>query len=426
MSQFGTIILSMGYSKIGYNDDSLDSKLSYYWLPATTNDLWLDLIDGTEAYMDQVDESINRTWQEELAISISTLFQVSSSELDPKFLKKLTNVTLAAGTQGFIRTCEAIEDWNIFKNIDQVRGRMENIVNASRRSKAEVTSDFAESSRCRKCDKSFKDNKYVVHQASILRNETRENLHFICFVANLLRINAREYRNTKGGFYKQAKATRQILTAQRGREGLRSNQKLMTFADFDNWRQDLIKDWTKNTSVKKNYWDSYAKDFIDCTNQVLDAKLDPKYEFSYFRSKLRRHVESQNFESKIFSYLQSTPSSAGFFKGSTSNQSSDFSDGTVHVDTLKIAQLSQLSRVSEKLRQDISVIIDISALGANQMPRFVDMITGVIYGSGLKIQRITNNTYFLCRPDINTFGSELPQVTSASSEKTIADFFASK
>jgi FtsZ-interacting cell division protein YlmF len=245
-------------------------------------------------------------------------------------------------------------------------------------------------------------------------------------VANLLRINAREYRNTKGGFYKQAKATRQILTAQRGREGLRSNQKLMTFADFDNWRQDLIKDWTKNTSVKKNYWDSYAKDFIDCTNQVLDAKLDPKYEFSYFRSKLRRHVESQNFESKIFSYLQSTPSSAGFFKGSTSNQSSDFSDGTVHVDTLKIAQLSQLSRVSEKLRQDISVIIDISALGANQMPRFVDMITGVIYGSGLKIQRITNNTYFLCRPDINTFGSELPQVTSASSEKTIADFFASK
>jgi FtsZ-interacting cell division protein YlmF len=415
----------MAYKKIGYRDDSLDSKLSYYWLPITTNDLWLDLIDGTEAYMDQVDESINKTWQEELANAITSWFQVSSSELDPKFLKKLTNVTLAAGKQGFTRTCESLEDWNVFKNFDQTRNRMEILVKNSPRSRAEVISNFNESTRCRKCDKSFKDNKYVVHQPSMLRNETRDNLHFLCFVANLLRINAREYRNTKGGFYKQAKATRQILFAQRGREDFRSSKKLMTFVDFENWRQELIQDWTKETSVKKDYWDSYAKDFIDCTNQVLDAKLDPKYEFSYFRSKLRRHVESQNFESKIFSYLQSAPSASGFFTNNSVNKSADFSDGTVQVDTLKIAQLSQLSRVSEKLSQNISVIIDISPLGTNQIPRFIDIITGVIYGSGLKIQRISKNTYFLCKPNVSTFGTELPQVTSSSSEKAISDFFRS-
>lgn len=88
--------------------------------------------------MDQVDESINKTWQEELANAICAWFQVSSSELDPKFLKKLTNVTLAAGKQGFIRTCEAVEEWPVFKNFDQSRNLMESLVKSSPRSKAEV------------------------------------------------------------------------------------------------------------------------------------------------------------------------------------------------------------------------------------------------------------------------------------------------
>lgn len=404
----------------------LEDQLAIQWRPLSAGELWRLLSGGLSEHLDKLDAGITQTWQAELNGIISKWFEVSKNEIDPKFLKKLTNATLAAGRQGFERICETLAEWPTFDNYDQRRGKMDSIIVHSKRGDYRVTDDFAKPTKCFVCERSLGNDSYVIFKNTHSGEDRKQ--HFICFVAESLRRRASEYRNAKYGFYKQAKSARAVLSAQQGLDHLRSNAKLDTFRDFIKWRESMIADWQKSTKVKELFHKSYIKNFYDYANMVLDAYFNPSSEPSSLRTKLDKHFDESNFESVISSYLSSKLSASSIpvqreYRDPKTNRVADFQVGDFAIETKVITDVSQFALLTNYIERGASIMMDLSKFKSTSKQSLVFVLLGLLKGKNLRIQKISDTTYFLAKPSVNMFGDSLESKDAASTEADLAKFF---
>lgn len=394
-------------------------------MPISGNELWELLSLGLSDHLEKVDLEITRDWQRVLAKTLTNWFEISPSEVDPKFLKKLTNATLAAGSAGNERVKETLTEWQVFANLDQRNGKMENLVDSIGRKSYEVSGDFNPKDYCRECERGFQNDDYIVSGKPMHQEDN--NLHFICFLAESLKREGSEYRNAKLGFYKQAKCVRSILGTQRGREGIRSNKTIETYRDYLSWRSALIQDWQETTNVKEVFHNNYIKNFDDYARLVLQVRINPSFESSFLESKFSKHFESKNYESIIDSYLTTLTSKIGDLKREvrdpTTNHVIDYQIGSVQIESKRLINTGQFVGIADAVRRNLSVMLDIGDFPANQKQRFLDFLYGLIQGSNLKVQKISPTTYFLTKPSIEMFGPEFKAVDAKTTESELSKFF---
>ena len=403
---------------------AFEADLATQWQPLPSSRLWEILTFGLNEQIDKIDVAITNKWQEELAQLIKDWFGVSKSELDPKILKKLTNTTLAAGKQGFDRVCETLSEWPLFDLFDQRKSKMELLISRTKRKNYLITNDFPKLNRCHLCDKSLKIDEYIVFRDSL--NGIEKKQHFVCFVAESLRQNASEHRNSKHSFYKLAKSARSILTAQRGQDKFRSDKTLESFADYISWLQALDKDWQATTKVKEAFHKSYIKNFHDYANFVLDAYLNPTKESAFLRNKLDKHFDTKRFESVIDNYLSALPNSFGALKRDyrdpASNRVIDYQVGAVPIEAKQVRNIGQFTGISDLVRRNISVMLDLSKYPSSHKQSLVYFLLGLIQGTGMRMQRISDTTYFIAKPEIQMFGEEFKSVDPNVNESQLNNF----
>ena len=414
----------MEFDSFSSRSSQLENQLAAQWRPLSTEEVWRLLSGGLTEHLDKLDAGITQTWQAELIGIVSKWFEISKSEIDPKFLKKLTNATLAAGRQGFERICETLAEWPTFENFDQRRTKMDNVIVCTKRGDYRVTDDFAKTTKCFVCERSLGNDTYIIFKNTNSGNERKQ--HFICFVAESLRRKGSEYRNAKYGFYKQAKSARAILFAQRGKDHLRTNESLITFNDFVKWRDAMDADWQRSTTVKEPFHKSYMKNFHDYANMVLDAYFNPTSEPSSLRTKLDKHFEQSNFESVIDSYLNSKLSSSlpvqREYRDPITNRVADFQVGDVAIETKVITSASQFAHLNPYIERGTSIMMDLSKFKSDDKLSLVLVLLGLLKGKNLRIQKISDTTYFLAKPSVNMFGDSLPSKDSNSNEKDLSKF----
>ncbi len=402
-----------------------DLELERLWRPISGNELWELLGLGLSDHLEKVDLEITRDWQRLLAKTITRWFEISPSEIDPKFLKKLTNATLAAGSAGNERVKETLSEWPVFVNLDQRKGKMEDLVEAIGRKSYKVSGDFTSKDFCRDCEKGFQNDDYVVTGKPMHQEDN--HLHFICFLAESLKREGAEYRNAKLGFYKQAKCVRSILGTQRGREGIRSNKTIETYQDYLTWRSALIQEWQDTTNVKEIFHNNYIKNFDDYARLVLQVRINPSFETSFLESKLSKHFDSKKYESIIDNYLMTFSSKIGDFKKEVrdpaSNRIVDYQIGGVQIESKRLSNTGQFAGIADVIRKNMSVMLDVSNYPANQKQRFLDFMYGLIQGSNLKVQKISPTTYFLTQPATEMFGPEFKVVDAKTTENQLNKFF---
>lgn len=401
-----------------------EAELAAHWQPLPSSQLWEILAFGLNDQIDKVDSAITNRWQEELTQLIKDWFGISKTELDPKILKKLTNTTLAAGKQGFERVCETLSEWQPFDLFNQQKNKMESFISNTQRTRYYVTSDIPNAAKCHLCGKSISSDKYIVYKESLNRIENKQ--HFICFVAESLRRVASEHRNGKYGFYKLAKSARAILSAQKGNDKYRSGKMVNSYSDFITWLQALDRDWQSATTVKEDFHKSYIKNFHDYANFVIETYLNPSKESVFLRSKLDKHFESSRFESVIDNYLSALPSSFGTlqrdYRDSSSNRVIDYQLGSISLEAKQLSNIGQFAGIADLIRRNISVMMDLSGFPSSQKQSLVYFLLGLIQGSGVRMQRISDTTYFISKPEIKMFGPEFRSIDSKVTESQISSF----
>lgn len=406
-----------------------DQELARLWVARTGNQLWDLFTLGISEHLEKIDDGITSTWQDEVRKLISKNFQVNKNELDTKFIKKLTNATLAAGAQGYDRVIETLSEWNLIDFKSFSKSRIDEFLNLSYSSntpKVKASNEIPVDCICEICTNSLENEKFVIVEKK--GDIAHSYFDVVCFISRYLREKASEYRNAKYAFYKQAKSVRAIMVPQQGTEKLRNNKELLTYDDYLAWRSQLIEDWTQQTTLQPTQKKHYQKDFIDYTNQVLVSHFTSGTNTSILRAKLDKHFENLKFESILEKYIgvlieQNTGSSSSLQRN-FADKKADYFLGSTPVDVKKLGQLSQFPKIAESVRSGFAVMLEITPLPKNQRMRLGDYIFGLIHGSGVKVQKISENTFFISKPETQLFGSEFKYVDAKSTEAQIGSFFS--
>ncbi len=416
----------MESAKASHYQEHLASEIRKSWVPTTTTALFDEFTHGIDGYVKVLDNSITRSWSEELTDSLTHVFDVKRSQIDLKSFKKLVNASLSPGIQGLSRTTDALDEiilnGHLLETDHAAESAMKKVGLGSEYDFEKNRRDFT---TCQVCEGKSGKGVYSLRKITA-RTAKPIDFHFNCYLAQEIREEARNYRNARGAVAKQYKSVRSILKPGflKKKNGKISNAPLNTYEDYEKWLRELTSAWETEGNVQFKFQNVYVKNFLEFANYIIDKKLRPENSMDYVRTKLARTFDNKSFDQVLTSYRGIEKESKEIAATNKSVNAVQIKTDAPQIVNIKINAYSQLRTVGEKFRDGFHVMLDLTECPDNDRKRVIDFVSGLVFGLQATIERVTPGIFLLSQPGIVVMANSKSKVDSSSSEAEIVKLFA--
>jgi FtsZ-interacting cell division protein YlmF len=331
-------------------------------------------------------------------------------------IKKLVNSAISPGFSGFERTRDAISSIGEI-NPKTVISSFE-FMQRDSEDEIETTVTIKESTgaKCKNCEKTIKKNSTsIIELGGMSMNiPTGDTWHIECFAAGILRDQAKKFRSAKGALDKQAIAVRGILEANKQNSILKGKkeglQDIGTSVKYENWLNTLFENWSQTTGVKEEFRSSYQSAFNEYANAIVEYSNTGNFPLQATKDRLIKHLSKSVVESVLQRALDNDRElrSSGPDSSKPITQKNmeylGLTDGgqdeAPRVITIDAQSYADAPSVAEAFRAGSPVILNCTSLVEDDRKRIIDFASGLVFGNGGTIERVTNAVFLLTPRDV--------------------------